>query len=95
MSSAREVIAKQVRWGEVDRVSVEVAHNVISALTAAGYRIIGPDELDDVTLEKAAEIADVASVRVNYGVLSMERNEPIIHREIIADAILSLKGGRS
>lgn len=54
MTDAREIIAKQVRWGEVDRVSAEVADNVMAALHTAGSRILGPDEVDRVTLEKAA-----------------------------------------
>lgn len=61
MTDAREIIARQVRWGEVDRVSVEVADNVISALTSAGFRILGPDEIDGPTLEKCA--AEVKHLR--------------------------------
>jgi hypothetical protein len=30
---------------------------ILSALTSSGYRILGPDELDAVTVEKCAEVA--------------------------------------
>lgn len=30
---------------------------VLEALTAAGYRLIGPDELDRVTVERCADLA--------------------------------------
>lgn len=56
MTDAREIIAKQVRWGEVDRVSAEVADNVITALHASGFRILGPDEV--TTLQKALSKAE-------------------------------------
>lgn len=35
-----------------------VADEVLQTLASAGYRILGPDEDDSVTLENAAEIAD-------------------------------------
>lgn len=33
------------------------ASAILAALTAGGYRIVGPDEVDPVTLEKCAEVA--------------------------------------
>lgn len=54
MSSAREVIAEICRefWDEGEPVgpyAYSMADGIISTLTTAGYRILGPDELDDVT----------------------------------------------
>lgn len=34
------------------------ADAILTALAAAGYRILGPDEVDPVTLEEAAAIAE-------------------------------------
>lgn len=61
--SARDVIASELaRISRVDmseapryaRASVRTAAlHVERALTAAGYRILGPDEVDPVTLERA------------------------------------------
>ena len=34
---------------------------MIATLTAAGYRILGPDEVDPVTLEEAAEAGKEAA----------------------------------
>lgn len=33
------------------------ADAILHALNAAGYRILGPDEIDPVTMEKCAEVA--------------------------------------
>lgn len=53
MTDARAIIAKALAdlpgapaYGDADAV--------LSALTTAGYRILGPDEVDPVTLEKCA-----------------------------------------
>lgn len=54
MGDAREIIAQQVRCGNVDRVSLEVADSVIDALTASGYIILSPDD----ALEQAAKTAE-------------------------------------
>jgi hypothetical protein len=37
------------------------ASYIVAALTGAGYRILGPEELDGHTLERAAEICDVVA----------------------------------
>ena len=96
MTTPREIIATDFeRYPVVGpyldiRDGAELAERAIEALTAAGYRILGPDELDDVTLEKAAEAAENASMRVSYGILSQERDEPILHRTVIASLIRAL-----
>ncbi|MCG7507107.1 hypothetical protein [Mesorhizobium retamae] len=55
--SARDVIAKAIcqRWfggNDVDADDRAIARIAIEALTAAGYRILGPDDLDKVTVER-------------------------------------------
>ena len=56
MVDVREVIAAAIPCNIVYG-RPQAADGIISALHAAGYRIIGPDEVDQVTLEKCAEIA--------------------------------------
>lgn len=41
-------------------------------------------------LEEAAQEAEKATVRMGYGILSLERNEAIEHRDIIAKRIRAL-----
>lgn len=53
MTDAREIIAKRIAGPK----ALGWADAVIEALSAAGYRILGPDEVDQVTLERAAEVA--------------------------------------
>ena len=43
-----------------ERILAE-ADAFLASLSAAGYRVIGPDELDPVTLEKAAEAGKEAA----------------------------------
>lgn len=67
MTDAREIIAQYLcdragqGWSGIstfERAAYRtVAQGMIAALTAAGFRIIGPDEVDQVTLERAAEVA--------------------------------------
>jgi len=52
MTDAREIIARQIP-GTSAEVCFGVAEGIIDALNAAGYRVIGPDEVDPVTVEKA------------------------------------------
>lgn len=60
MSEARDVIARAL--ASVGAFDSEGEATVVDmALTAAGYRILGPDELDPVTLEKAAEAGKEAA----------------------------------
>lgn len=72
-----------------ERILAE-ADAFLASLSAAGYRILGPDEVDTVTLERAAEAAENATIRVSYGILNQERDEPILHRASIATAIRDL-----
>lgn len=60
MTDAREII----RIAAEDKMKFdgfssydEMAAHLIDALTASGFRILGPDEVDQVTVEKCAEIA--------------------------------------
>lgn len=71
MTDAREIIAQEFRQAHRDTCypdastgECEIAASVIVAsLTAAGFRIIGPNEVDPVTLEKAAALADLAQAQ--------------------------------
>ena len=60
MTDAREIIAKAVEEKlKIDGFSSyeEMAEHLTQALTTSGFRILGPDEVDPVTVEKAAEVA--------------------------------------
>ncbi len=59
--NARDVIAEELE-DEFGHYADERADDILSALTAAGYRLIGPGELDRETIERcAAFVADVPS----------------------------------
>lgn len=69
MTDAREIIAKAVsvargetpigrRWANLSLKDRDTAELGVRRAVAAGYRIIGPDEVDPVTLEKAADAAE-------------------------------------
>lgn len=83
MTSPREIIA-DFCYKPINSDAFPDA--LIEALTAAGYRILGPDELDPVTLERAAE---VAGKMLRFADTTSEADIAI------TDAIRSLKGGRS
>lgn len=55
--SARDVIANRIAGPNAKNW----ADATIAALTAVGYRILGPDELDPVTAERCAAICDEAA----------------------------------
>lgn len=54
--SARDVLAEVLAW-EFGSAGQEWADELLEALRTAGYRLLSPGELDDYTLERAAEIA--------------------------------------
>ena len=54
--SAREVLSGCLEW-ELGTAANEEADKIIEALTAAGYRILGPGDLDAETVERCAEVA--------------------------------------
>lgn len=66
MTDAREIIAQTFRRAHRDTCypdatsgECEIAASaIVAAITSAGFRILGPDEVDQVTLEKAAEAAE-------------------------------------
>lgn len=65
----------------------------LASLSAAGYVVLSEAEMNairDGALEEAAEAAENASMRVSYGILSQERDEPILHRTAIASLIRAL-----
>lgn len=50
MSGVREIIARELRF------SGRTASKIEQALTEAGFRFLGPDELDPVTVERCAQV---------------------------------------
>jgi hypothetical protein len=57
MTDARDIIAYTIP-GTNAELCFGLADAIVERLTAAGYRILGLDEVDPVTVEKAARIAD-------------------------------------
>lgn len=58
---AREIIGEAYSDMELNAISADDAVSAILArLTAAGYRLLAPGDLDKVTLERCAEVADQA-----------------------------------
>lgn len=54
--SAREIIHRElVSLIRKDKAKQPWPDAILSALTSSGYRILGPDELDAVTVEECAE----------------------------------------
>lgn len=78
--SARDVIANRIAGPSAKNW----ADATIAALTAVGYRILGPDEIDPVTVEKCAEVAEHAAVRTH---------DCGVHADNIASAIRALPTG--
>lgn len=56
MTDAREIIALTIE--PFVHHADDVTSVVISALTAAGFRIVGPGEVDKETVEKCAEVVE-------------------------------------
>lgn len=75
MTTAREIIARHLctmaaqGWSAIspfERAAYRTtAAGMVEAVTTAGYRILGPDEVDAVTLEMAARIADEQATEEN------------------------------
>ena len=69
MTDAREIIAHHLcemaaqGWSGIspfERAAYRTtAHGMIEAISAAGFRIIGKDEVDPVTVEKCAEVTEM------------------------------------
>lgn len=59
MSNAREIIADAYSDMELNAISADDAVSaIIARLTAAGFRILAPDELDPVTVERCAQVVE-------------------------------------
>lgn len=57
--SEREIIAEAYRGMDLNAISADDAVNAILArLNVAGYRILGPDDLDAKTVERCARLMD-------------------------------------
>lgn len=80
MSDAREIIAEAIE--PFVHHADDVTSVVTNTLTAAGYRVIGPDEVDSVTVERIAEFAKSEFQR-NF-------ESPVGWRDQFADAIRAL-----
>lgn len=70
MTDARGIIARFFAEyhdrSRVDGCDMEDAKAIIERLDVAGYRILGPDEVDPVTLEKCAEVAAGFADQTDY-----------------------------
>lgn len=63
--SAREIIASaevEFMHGVPVHPTLRGADSILAALTAAGYRILAPGEVDAETVERAVEIATAGSM---------------------------------
>ena len=62
--SGREIIRDELLSRDVFTLAGadRYATAIVTALTAAGYRLIGPGEVDPVTVERCAEIARAAHI---------------------------------
>jgi hypothetical protein len=60
--SARDIIADILwpvqDWDGIEANAAGAADAILEALTASGYRIVGPGEMDAVTVEACAKVAD-------------------------------------
>jgi hypothetical protein len=57
MSDAREIVARALEEIDFNAISsADAAPFVLSALTAAGFRILAPGQIDEYTRERCAEI---------------------------------------
>lgn len=55
--STREIITEVLEW-EFGEAADDQADDLLVILHDAGYRILGPGELDAETLERAAQVAE-------------------------------------
>lgn len=86
--SARDVIARAI---EQPPIEADTAGMIVAALHAAGYRILGPDDIDPVTLERCARVADESRSYHGWISQSTQAGEAA---EKIAATIRSLGEGR-
>ncbi len=93
MTDAHEIIA-----AELDRHCISPssrAAGVIAALRAAGFRILGPDEVDPVTVEKCAEVAAGFADQTDYDLEPEAAVAESVTANGIASAIRVLGGART
>lgn len=59
MSDLRTIVAAVISGAPFpSKRSQNKAIDILDAIEAVGYRILGPDEVDQVTVEKCAEVAE-------------------------------------
>ena len=61
MSSARDAFIEKMQFEMGPVKAGEVFDGAVEAITAAGFRILAPDELDPATVERCAQVADEAA----------------------------------
>lgn len=85
MTDAKEIIAQTLGhhpgWSRTTDA-------ILAALTAAGFRIVGPGEVDPVTVERCAEVAD-AEVAKHQGPFTSQ--PAYVAACTIRDALRALK----
>ena len=60
MTDAREIISNAIAQARHDE-HPNWSRFIMQRLTSAGFRILGPEEIDGPTVEKCAEVADSLS----------------------------------
>lgn len=94
VTDAREIIARAA-WDAHRRggnLYVLWADRIVDALTSTGFRILGPDEIDGLTVEKCAEVAR-GQMSMHQG--SFGSQPAYVASHAIADAIRALKEKRT
>lgn len=92
MTDAREIIASTYIEGRTEPVGPLHAQAILAALTAAGFRIVGPGEVDKETVETCAEVAD-AEVAKHQGPFTSQ--PAYVASCAIRDALRALKEEQS
>lgn len=68
MTDAGEIMAQaQADYWENPSIPegyLPMVDHVLAVLTSAGFRILGPDEIDGPTVERCAEVADTKAAKV-------------------------------
>lgn len=85
IGSARDIIAATIP-GEDSQY--QLADAILAALTAAGFRVLAPEEVDPVTVEKCAEVAN-AEVAKHQGPFTSQ--PAYVASCAIRDALRALK----
>ena len=94
MTDARDEVISQISMWSVGGPHLgpddagDIYDSVIESLNSAGFRILGPDEIDGPTVEKCAEVADEYATRKDILHSS-------IHFHVCANRLRALKEKRT